>query len=51
VVVYWPPAQAVFQTQPLSLLDWGVAVAVASSVLMLEELSKLISYLITGRHG
>ena len=51
VVVYWPPAQAVFQTQPLSLVDWGVAVAVASSVLVLEELSKLISYLITGRHG
>ncbi len=51
VVVYWPPAQAVFQTQPLSLLDWGVAVAVASSVLVLEELSKLISYLITGRQA
>ncbi|HYQ92477.1 MAG TPA: HAD-IC family P-type ATPase, partial [Candidatus Competibacteraceae bacterium] len=49
VVVYWPPAQVVFQTQPLSLADWGVAVAVASSVLVLEELSKLISYLITGR--
>jgi Ca2+-transporting ATPase len=51
VVVYWPPAQAVFQTQPLSLTDWGVAVAVASSVLVLEELSKLISYLITGRQA
>jgi Ca2+-transporting ATPase len=46
--VYWPPAQAVFKTTALSLEDWGVAVAVASSVLLLEELRKLMLRLFRG---
>jgi Ca2+-transporting ATPase len=46
--VYWPPAQAVFKTTALSLEDWGIAVAVASSVLVLEELRKLLVRLVRG---
>jgi Ca2+-transporting ATPase len=46
--VYWPPAQAVFKTTALSLEDWGIAVAVASSVLLLEELRKLLLRLVRG---
>ncbi|MFA7429111.1 MAG: cation-translocating P-type ATPase [Rhodospirillaceae bacterium] len=42
VVVYWPPAQAIFATGPLSLADWGLAAAVASSVLILDEVRKLV---------
>ena len=41
VVVHWEPAQAVFGTTALGLADWGVATAVASSVLLLEEARKL----------
>ena len=43
VVVHWEPAQAVFGTTTSSLADWGVAAAVASSVLLLEEARKLVS--------
>jgi Ca2+-transporting ATPase len=42
LAVHWGPAQAIFRTQALSLADWGVAVAVAASVLLLEEARKLI---------
>ncbi|MCA1972820.1 MAG: cation-translocating P-type ATPase [Caenispirillum sp.] len=42
VVVYWPPAQAVFATVPLAPVDWLVAGAAAASVLVLEELRKLV---------
>ena len=42
VVVHWTPAQAVFDTVALAPLDWVVATAVASSVLLLEELRKLL---------
>jgi P-type Ca2+ transporter type 2C len=41
VVIYWPPLQAAFDTVPLSLFDWMVATAVASSVLIVMELVKL----------
>lgn len=41
VVVHWEPAQTVFGTTALALADWGVAAAVASSVLLLEEARKL----------
>ncbi|MEA3417949.1 MAG: calcium-translocating P-type ATPase, PMCA-type [Campylobacterota bacterium] len=40
LVVYWPPAQNVFNTTALSTADWGIAALVASSVLMLEEARK-----------
>lgn len=42
VVVYWPPAQAIFNTVPLTALEWLMAVGAASSVLVLEELRKLV---------
>ncbi len=41
LVVHWGPAQAVFRTTDLSLADWGLALLVASSVLLLDELRKL----------
>ena len=41
LVVYAPFLQPAFGTVGLSLADWLVCVAVASSVLWLRELSKL----------
>jgi Ca2+-transporting ATPase len=43
VVVHWPPAQAVFDTTALSLLDWAMATGVASTVLLLDEARKLLT--------
>ncbi len=48
VVVHWGPAQAIFRTTDLSLADWGLAAAVASSVLLLEEARKLGARLLFG---
>ncbi len=42
VVVHWGPAQAIFDTVDLGLADWLLATAIASSVLLLEELRKLV---------
>ncbi|WP_440995094.1 calcium-translocating P-type ATPase, PMCA-type [Arhodomonas sp. SL1] len=42
IVVQWPPAQAVFGTTALSAGQWGLAGAVAATVLLLEELRKLV---------
>jgi Ca2+-transporting ATPase len=42
LVVHWPPAQAIFGTRDLSLADWLLATAVASSVLLLDEARKLV---------
>ena len=41
VVVHWGPAQGIFHTVSLAAADWGLAFAVASSVLLLEEARKL----------
>jgi Ca2+-transporting ATPase len=41
VAVHWPPAQAVFMTAGMGFADWGIAVGVACSILVLEELRKL----------
>jgi len=41
VAVHWAPAQAVFDTVDLTLNEWAVAVAVASTTLLLEEARKL----------
>ena len=41
-VVHWEPAQYLFGTTALSLTDWGLAVAVASTVLLLDESRKLL---------
>ncbi|MDP1525524.1 MAG: calcium-translocating P-type ATPase, PMCA-type [Rhodocyclaceae bacterium] len=42
VAVHWGPAQAIFDTVDLTLVEWGVAAAVASSTLLLEEARKLL---------
>ena len=42
LVVHWTPAQAIFDTTALSAQDWGLAFAVASSILMLDEGRKLM---------
>jgi P-type Ca2+ transporter type 2C len=42
LAVHWGPAQAVFDTVDLSLGDWCLAAAIASSTLLLEEARKLI---------
>jgi P-type Ca2+ transporter type 2C len=41
IAVHWPPASALFGTTGMAWRDWGVAVAVASSILWLEEARKL----------
>ncbi|NCA70444.1 MAG: cation-translocating P-type ATPase [Sphingobacteriia bacterium] len=50
-VVHWPPAQAILGTTALSLADWLLATAVASSVLLVEELRKLIRGWVRARVG
>jgi Ca2+-transporting ATPase len=42
LVVHWGPAQAVFHTTALTAADWGMAFAVAASVLLLDEMRKLL---------
>jgi len=46
LVIYVPPLQRAFSTVDLSPADWGRCVLVASSVLWLRELSKLLSRLL-----
>jgi P-type Ca2+ transporter type 2C len=41
-VVHVPALQSVLDTTALSMADWGLAAAVAASVLVLEELRKLV---------
>ncbi|MBS1196851.1 MAG: calcium-translocating P-type ATPase, PMCA-type [Proteobacteria bacterium] len=42
LAVHWAPAQILFRTTDLSLAEWGLVAAVASSSLVLEEIYKLI---------
>jgi Ca2+-transporting ATPase len=42
VAVTWKPAQTLFHTTTLSPADWGLAVAVSASVLLMEEFRKWI---------
>jgi len=42
VAVHWPPAQTVFSTTALSLGDWLLALLVAASILVIEEVRKLV---------
>lgn len=41
LVVHWTPAQEIFGTTDLAVVDWALAAAVASSVLLLDEARKL----------
>ena len=45
LVVHWGPAQLVFDSVDLTMNDWGAALAVASSVLLLDEARKWVSRL------
>jgi len=49
LAVEWGPAQAIFRTVGLSAGDWTLSVAVAASVLVLEELRKAFVWLGTRR--
>ncbi|SBT04272.1 Calcium-transporting ATPase [Candidatus Accumulibacter aalborgensis] len=42
LVVHWPPAQTVFETVDLTWQDWGLAIAVAASVVLLDEGRKFL---------
>jgi Ca2+-transporting ATPase len=42
LAVQWAPAHGIFNVERLSLTDWMVAALIASSVLVLEELRKLL---------
>ncbi|KVW96659.1 metal ABC transporter ATPase [Thiobacillus denitrificans] len=50
LVVHWTPAQAIFDTTALSAQDWGLAFAVASSILLLDEGRKLMLKLLQRSH-
>jgi Ca2+-transporting ATPase len=41
LAVEWGPAREIFHTVPLSLTDWVRVVAIAASILVIEELRKL----------
>ena len=43
LVIHWPPAQHIFHTTGLTLTDWLIASGVALSVLVLEEVRKLLA--------
>jgi len=49
LVVHWGPAQSIFRTTDLGLVDWGLAALVASSVLVFDEVRKLVTRLASGR--
>ena len=42
IVIYWPSAQALFNTTALSATDWLIAMSVAASIVIIDELKKLI---------
>ncbi len=43
MVIYTPPFQKLFYTVPLGLEDWAVIILIASSLLVVEELRKLVA--------
>ena len=49
VVVHWAPAQPIFETVALQSKDWLLAIALASSVLFLDEVRKLLVLLARGK--
>jgi len=42
IAVHWPPAQMIFRTTNLTLVDWVLVVGVAASILILEEMRKVV---------
>ncbi|MEQ1805908.1 MAG: HAD-IC family P-type ATPase, partial [Burkholderiaceae bacterium] len=49
VAVHWTPASQLFGTTGMAWVDWGVAIGVASSVLLLEETRKLVARALQSR--
>jgi Ca2+-transporting ATPase len=49
VVVHWAPAQAVFDTVDLTLADWVLAMLIASTVLVFDEIRKLAERIVRRR--
>ena len=41
MAVYWGPAQTVFDTMAISAVEWGIALAVGSTVIFADELIKV----------
>jgi P-type Ca2+ transporter type 2C len=41
VAVHWPAAQSIFGTRALSFGEWGIALGVAATIVLLEEARKL----------
>lgn len=41
IVIYWPSAQVLFKTTALSASDWLIAISVAASIIIFDELKKL----------
>jgi P-type Ca2+ transporter type 2C len=50
VAVHWPPAQSIFGTRSLTLGEWGIAVGVAATIVLLEEGRKLAVALLERVH-
>jgi Ca2+-transporting ATPase len=50
VAVHWRPAAQLFGTTGMAWVDWGVALGVASTVLLLEEARKLVVRMLQSRH-
>jgi len=46
IAVSWPPAQIIFGTGGMTLVDWGIATGVAASTLLLEEGRKYFAALL-----
>lgn len=49
LVVHWSPAQSIFDTVDMAFNDWLLAIAVASSVLLLDEGYKFLTGLMRGK--
>jgi P-type Ca2+ transporter type 2C len=49
IAVHWPPAEGVFGVGGMGFADWGIAISVAASVLILEEGRKLLGVLFERR--
>jgi len=47
LAVYWGPLQSILRTTTLSLFDWGIIVVVSSSIILVEEIRKILVKLIT----
>ena len=47
VALHWSPAQVIFRTTSLTLIDWALVVGVSASILILEELRKGVAFVVS----